>query len=308
VAGVLRSSSGEDTHSFLLGLAKGTDGRLRIASEMKLAIAPPTYGNVPIGAEKIVEVLDDAGIRYATVLSTAYWFGDPEKQVADRWAGTRAENDWVIAETKKFPDRLIPFCGVNPVDDYGIAEMERCARLGVRGMKIHRNSKFRTNNPAHLEKLKAFFRAANKLNMAIVMHVRDEPTVLIDQVLPEAPDVPIQIAHMGSGFMKYFADAIVAGKPGTKNLWFDWTQAVNVEDLWIHGRPGGFKPLRPGEREEIAALMRKVGMGRILYGSDMPLNWNPAPREWWRQTVLTLPLTDAELRDIADNLPPYARR
>lgn len=306
VAGVLRTASGAETDTFVLGLKK-LGGRWRIATEMKQAIPPPTYAPA-VDAEKIVEMLDDAGIEYATVLSLGYWFGDPEKPVADRWAGTRSENDWTIAQTRKYPDRLIPFCGVNPIDDYAIAELERCAALGVRGMKIHRNSKFTTGNPEHLEKLKRFFRAANQRKLAIVLHLRDVPTVLIDQVLPEAPDIPIQIAHMGSGTLEEFAQAIAAGRPGTKNLWFDWTQALPIEGLWTHGRPGGLGgTVTPEARQKMVALMRTVGLGRILYGSDMPLPWNPAPREWWRKTILTLPLTDDEIRDIADNLPPYVR-
>lgn len=308
VAGTLRTASGTESDTFVLGLKKGADGRWRIASEMKQAILPPTYAP-SIDAERIIEVLDDAGIKYATVLSLGYWFGDPEKNIEDRWAGTRVENDWTIAQARKYPDRLIPFCGVNPIDDYAIAELERCAGLGVPGMKIHRNSKFRTSNPEHVEKLKQFFRAANKNKMAIVIHVLDLPDILIDQILPEAPDIPIQIAHMGSGTLEMFAEAIEAGKPGTKNLWFDWTQALPVEDLWTHGNPGGGigGPVAPGAREEMAALIRRVGVDRVLFGTDMPLAWNPTPRTWWRKTILTLPLTDDELRDIADNLPPYVR-
>jgi predicted TIM-barrel fold metal-dependent hydrolase len=310
VAGVLRTASGQDTHNFVLGLRMGADGRWRIGSEMKQPIAPPTYAP-SIDAAKVIEALDDAGIRYATVLSVAYWFGDPEKQVADRRAATQAENDWVIAETRKYPDRLIPFCGVNPLADYAIAELERCAGLGVRGMKIHRNSKFDPAVPEHREKLRQFFRAANSRGLALVIHLRGAPQLYIDHLFPEAPDIPIQIAHMGSGVanLKAFADAIATGKPGTKNLWFDWTQALPIEDLWMHGRPGGRigGPVAPGERAEMVALMRAVGMGRILYGTDMPLPWNPSPREWWRKTVLTLPLTDDEIRDIADNVPPYVR-
>ncbi len=167
IAGVLHEQSGESTHTFVLGMRKDADGTWRIATEMKQPIMPSVYAPV-ITAEKVIEFLDDAGIRYATVLSTAYWFGDPDKPIADqdRLAGTRAENDWVIAETQKYPGRLVPFCGVNPLADYAITELERCAAFGVRGTKIHRNSKF---DPG---------------------------------IFPEAPDIPIQIAHMGSGIAR----------------------------------------------------------------------------------------------------------
>ena len=310
VAGVLRTAGGQDTHNFVLGLSKAANGRWRIASEMKQPISPPTYAPV-IDAESVIAALDDAGIRYAAVLSVAYWFGDPEKQVENRHEKTRAENDWVIAETRKYPGRLVPVCGVNPIADYAIAELEHCAALGVRAIKIHRNSKFEPSRPADLEKLRQFFRAANRRGLAIVVHLRGAPQLYIDHIFPEAPDVPIQVAHMASGMssLKLFADAIAAGRPGTRNLWFDWTQALPIEDLWMHGRPGGRigGPVAPGERAAMAALMRAVGMGRILFGTDMPLPWNPSPREWWRKTILTLPLTDDEIRDIADNQPPYIR-
>jgi predicted TIM-barrel fold metal-dependent hydrolase len=309
VSGILRSATGEDTHNFVLGIRKGPDGRWRIASEMKQPIMPPLYAP-SITADKIIEVLDDAGMRYATVLSTAYWFGDPEKAIAaaDRLAGTRAENDWVIAQAQRYPDRLIPFCGVNPVADYAIAEMERCAGLGIRGMKIHRNSKFDPGRPNDLEGLKRFFRAANRLGVAVVVHLRGDTRLYIDQVFPEAPDIPIQIAHMGSGWAnaELFAEAIEAKKPGTRNLWFDWTQALPIAGLWGYGPSVSLSGNVSDEgKAKVVGIMRRIGLGRILYGSDMPLAWNPTPREWWRKTILTLPLTDDEIRDMADNLPPY---
>lgn len=312
IAGVLRPKSGEDTHTFVFGVRKGADGRWRIASEMKQRIMPPVYAP-SITAEKVIEVLDDAGIRYGTVLSTAYWFGDPDKKLTDaeRLAGTRAENDWTIAEARKYPDRLIPFCGVNPVADYAIAELERCAALGIRGMKIHRNSKFDLTNADELEKLKQFFRALNRHGLAVVIHLRGDPQLWVDHIFPEAPDIPIQIAHMGSGAAELLADAIQSGRPGTQNLWFDWTQALRIPGLWGYGPSEGLSrstAYPPEVLPEVAEIMRRIGLDRILYGSDMPLAWNPPPREWWRKTILTLPLTDDEIRDIADNLPPYVHQ
>lgn len=312
VAGVLRPASGEDSHNFLLGIRKDADGRWRIASEMKQRIMPPVYAP-SIDAEDIVAALDDAGIRYATVLSTAYWFGDPDKAIPReaQMAGTRAENDWVIAQARRFPDRLIPFCGVNPVADYAVAEMERCAGLGIRGMKVHRNSKFDPARPADREALRRFFGAANRLGLAIVIHLRGDPQDYIDHVFPEAPDIPIQVAHMGSGWAnaRTFAEAIEAGRPGTRNLWFDWTQALPIEGLWGYGPSEGLSGTVSAEaKAQVVGIMRRLGLGRILFGTDMPLAWNPSPRDWWRRTILTLPLTDAEIADIADNLPPYARR
>ncbi|QRO00144.1 amidohydrolase family protein [Archangium violaceum] len=291
----------EEGYNFLITLRKNRQGEWRIASEMMTPIAPPVYAP-PITAEKIVEVLDDAGIRYGVVLSLGYWFGQPKREISDRYAKTKAENDWTVAETGRFPDRLIPFCGVNPLADYAVAELERCAAMPrVRGMKIHfGNSRIDLKKPEHVDALKRFFRAANAHGLAIVVHFRGDVEPFVREVLPEAPDVTVQIAHMASGWenLTLFADAIAAGRPGTGNLWFDWTQALPIEA----------EKRTPELVAEAVGVMRRIGMGRILHGTDMPLRSNPTPRAWWRGTLLTLPLTDAELRDIADNVPPYMLR
>jgi predicted TIM-barrel fold metal-dependent hydrolase len=312
IAGSLQTASGERTHDFVVGLAKGRDGRWRIASEMKQRILPPIYAPV-VDADRVIEVLDDAGIRYGVVLSLGYWFGRPGRDLADPEAATREENDWTIAQTARYPDRLIPFCSVNPIDDYAIAELERCAAIpSVRGMKIHmRNSRVNLNNPDHLERMRQFFRAANRNNLAIVIHLSDPVGPLIEHLLPEAPDVVIQIAHMASGWenASAFADAIEAGRPGTRNLYFDWTQALPIEGLWAYGPSENISgSVTDEEKADVVAIMRRLRLGHILYGNDMPLAWNPTPREWWRRTILTLPLTDDEIRDIADNVPPYIAR
>jgi uncharacterized protein len=296
---VRRSVADVDTHSFMMGIRK-TNGGWRIASEMMMPVPPPEYAP-PVTAEKVIEVLDDAGIRYGAVLSLGFWFGEPGEEIEDRHAKTRAENDWTVAQTQKYPDRLIPFCGVNPLADYAIQELERCAAIpSVRGMKVHfRNSDVDLTNSAHVAQLREFFRAANRNGLAIVAHINEPLEPFISEVLPEASDIPIQIAHMASGWenAKLFADAIAAGRPGTKNLYFDWTQAL----------PIGEEERTPELMADAAATMRRLGLGRILYGSDMPLRSNPMPRDWWRKTLMTLPLSDDELRDIADNVPPYIR-
>src|SRR5687768_600331 len=64
---IRRGESSEETHSFLLGLSRSGNGQWRIASEMMMPIPPPTYAPA-ITADRIIEVLDDAGIWYGVVL------------------------------------------------------------------------------------------------------------------------------------------------------------------------------------------------------------------------------------------------
>jgi hypothetical protein len=58
---------------------------------------------------------------------------------------------------------------------------------------------------------------------------------------------------------------------------------------------------------EITATLRQIGLGRILYGSDATTADGARVVQRWADLRQRLSLTDAELRDIADNVAPYLR-
>jgi predicted TIM-barrel fold metal-dependent hydrolase len=298
----------QEVYDFLLGIRRANGGRWQIASEMMGAVNPPVYGE-PVTADRVIALLDDAGIHRAVVLSVAYWFGaaNREPPVLDAAARTQQENDWTIAQAQRFPDRLVPFCSVNPLAAYALAELERCADIpGVRGMKIHlANSGVVLRNPQHVALLRGFFSAANRRGLALVVHAKtqggyglEEARIFLDQVLSAAADVPVQLAHMASAWdvAAMYADAIAANDPRTRHLVFDLTQAV----------PASAQDQSPALMAEIAATLRRIGLQRVFFGSDMDVGANPSPRTHWK-TVRQLPLSDDELRTLADNVPPYLR-
>ena len=70
----------------------------------------------------------------------------------------------------RYPDRLRGFCGVNPLKDYAVAEIKRCAQMpSMRyGLKLHfGNSDVILDNPEHVAKLREVFRTANAAGMAM---------------------------------------------------------------------------------------------------------------------------------------------
>jgi predicted TIM-barrel fold metal-dependent hydrolase len=311
VAGVMRGAgSEEDEAYFVLGL-KRESGVWKIMSE-QVTPQPPLPFAKPLTADRIIEVLDDAGIQRAVVLSAAFWLGGGRIQgsLEEEHSRVRAENDWVVAQVGRFPNRLVAFCGVNPLRDYAIAELRRCATLpGVRGMKLHfGNSRVDLLNPVHLESLRAFFREANARRMALVVHLwvrggygRAHSEVFLNQLLPLAPDVTIQIAHLaGSGgfdsdsALQVFADAITTGDPRMQNVYFDVATDVNTE------QPAEVIAL-------IARRLRQIGLRRILFGADTPILDRPPTLQAWATFRRRLPLTNQELEIIAANVAPYLR-
>jgi len=266
-------------------------------------LAPDT-GTVT--AKELVALLDAAGIKRAVVLSTAYQFANPNRPpVENEYAKVRAENDWTAAQVAQYPDRLIAFCGLNPLRDYALDEIRRCAkdpRL-ARGLKLHfGNSDVDLDNPEQVAKVRRVFDEANRLHMAITVHMHASVTmkrpygakqarVFLEQLLAAAPDVPVQIAHLtGAGSYDdetdkafgVFADAIAKHDRRVVHLWFDLS---GIGGLKEHG-------------EQIAARIRQVGPEHVLFGSDGP------PREFWEK-FRQLPLTGPEFRTIETNLVPF---
>ena len=81
-----------------------------------------TGGGVPTaGAEDLIEQLDAANVKKAVVLGLGYWTLPDDSNAA-------AENDFTASEVAKFPERLIGFCGINPLYDSALAELERCLK------------------------------------------------------------------------------------------------------------------------------------------------------------------------------------
>ena len=271
-----------------------------------------------ITANDLIPLLDSAGIRRAVLLSTAYTYGSPARKIEDEYAKVRAENDWNGAQAALFPDRLRAFGSVNPLKDYALDEVARCAAApNLRhGLKLHLgNSDVQLELPEHAARLKEVFSAANRQGMAIVVHMRAslskhrpygavQARVFLDELLPAAPDVVVQVAHMagsGPGYddpaaddaLSVLAEAVAKHDRRTRRLYFD------VASL---ARPG----MKPHDAANLVQRIRQIGTDRILYGSDAASGENLRPREGWA-AFRQLPLTETELARIAQNLAPYLR-
>jgi predicted TIM-barrel fold metal-dependent hydrolase len=270
----------------------------------------------PLDAARLVAYLDSAGIQHAAVLSVAYQFGNPNRPaVKGEYSQVKAENDWTSQQVARFPDRLRGLCGFNPLKDYALAELDRCARDPYlrSGLKLHfGNSDVDLDNPEHVTQLRRVFRAANNLGMALVIHMRPSVTkrrpygpkqaqTFLDELLSAAPDVPIQVAHLTGGgtydepstdeVLSVFIKAIASHDSRMAHVYFD------ISGIAGFGNWGN-------KADQIAARIRQIGVQRILFGSDSARGGGLPPRDAW-SNFLKLPLSEAEMRTIARNIAPY---
>ena len=280
--------------------------------------APPAPPTPSVTAKDLVGLLDAAGIKRAVVLSTAYIFEQPSRKVEQAAEKVRAENDWTSQQLAPYKDRLIGFCGLNPLKDYALDELARCAKdPNLRnGLKLHfGNSVVDYHNPQHIEQVKRVFRAANGYRMPIVAHMRaafnaklpygrDEALIFLNELVPAAPDVVIQIAHLAAAgapsdpaadqAIEVFIEAIANGDARATRLYFDAPSVAPTVTL------------TPDAAAAIASRIRRLGVQRVLFGSDASTGGALTPRAVW-EAFRKLPLTEAEFRTIAANVPPYLR-
>jgi predicted TIM-barrel fold metal-dependent hydrolase len=203
-----------------------------------------------IGARDVMALLDSAGIRRALVLSVAYTWGKASRApVENEYDHVKAENDWTARQVAEYPDRLRAFCSFNPLKDYALEELSRCSSDPQlrHGLKLHfGNSDVDLDNPENVARVRRVFAAANRYHMPIVVHMHPsvdmhrgygarEARVFLDDLLPAAADVAVQIAHLaGAGgydattdsALSVFADAIGRHDARMRNVWFDVTTVV----------------------------------------------------------------------------------
>lgn len=309
---------------FQLMLTRQRDGRWLISSETPTFRGGPFQE--PVLATELIEMLDKAGIARAVVLSGAFGFGSKnmdlvgdQETTAQRHVLVRAENDWVAQQVAPFPDRLIAFCSVNPREPYAVAEIDRCAASRrFRGLKLHLDeSSVDLTNREHVAAVRAVFAQANRQRLPIVVHVGNNQVeegaapqnganveTFLRDIVSAAPDVVVQIAHLwgGQGFSKAaldaYVDAIARRAPGTQNLYFDIAEAPLIASQYPPS-------MQRQILDEVAVAIRKIGTGRILYGSDGMLVGHLPPQEAWTQFRMSVPLTDEEFHQIATNVAPY---
>ncbi|HYH06499.1 MAG TPA: amidohydrolase family protein [Thermoanaerobaculia bacterium] len=262
----------------------------------------------------LVKELDAAGFEKALVLSVGYSFADERKKLTDPDRLTREENDWTSAEVTKNAPRLIGFCSANPLRPMALEELDRCLGLpGMTGIKIHLgNAGITLRDPAHLARMQEVFALAQRRRAAVLIHMRarggtnygaEDAQLFLDKIVPTAPDIEIVVAHLGASgpgytpqhdeVMAVFGAAVQHKDPRMKNVYFDVSSNVTGE-------------ITPADAALVAQRIREVGAKRILYGSDLSAPGGSIGKGW--EIFRTkLPLTAAELQQVANNRTRFAR-
>jgi CubicO group peptidase (beta-lactamase class C family)/predicted TIM-barrel fold metal-dependent hydrolase len=249
-------------------------------------------------AEDLIARLDEANVEKAVVLSTAYMAKSAESM--------SAENDWVATEVAKYPERLIGFCGINPLLDTAVNEINRCLRIPeMIGVKLQLvGSKLNMANDAHVAALVAVFDAVQKKDAPILIHVGAPLGLPLDadglanvaRVIATHPNVRVVHAHCAGNTddqeIELWLKGMVASPPAfsAENFFLDVSACLKF-----------YRDAPLAKRELLVWRFKKWGLNRVFFGSDYLM---VSPQETPLEALETLsmyPFTQEEIDLITSN-------
>ncbi|NQU63533.1 MAG: amidohydrolase [SAR324 cluster bacterium] len=206
-----------------------------------------------VGVEELVRTMDEQGVDISIV------FGFPWQ----RPETCRLHNNYVMEAVRRFPDRLLGLCCLDPFMRDPVPEIERCLAGGLSGVG---ELAFydRGLDGEVLTALTPVMAFCLEKNLPVMLHTNEPigheypgkaPITLrqIAELIKRFPKNKIILAHWGGGiFLYHLLKKELKGL--LENIYFDTAASPFLYDNRIY---------------KIAIEM--IGVDRILFGSDFPL-------------------------------------
>ncbi len=203
-------------------------------------------------ADDLIAAMDAAGIARSVIVN--YSWSTPEL--------CRETNDYILESVARYPQRLTGF-GTAPscTDETSLAELERCARGGARGVGELRPDL--APDFAAKDRMKPFAALLREHKLILLVHASEPvghvypgkgaatPGVLYP-FIESFPDIPVVSAHWGGGLPFYALMPEV--RAALENCYFDTAAS-----------PFLYRP------EIYRRVIDLVGAAKILFGSDYPV-------------------------------------
>jgi predicted TIM-barrel fold metal-dependent hydrolase len=203
--------------------------------------------------EELLAAMDESDVDRVAVLNVGWNSNDL----------CRETNDYILDAAVRFPNRLMPFCTVQPREpDKALNELERCIRAGAIGVGELRSDE-QGIDLADRVLVQPIMEMARKKGLIVSTHssepvghyYKGKGTITPHSLLRFAsdyPDVPIICSHWGGGLPFYGLMPEVMNSLG--NVWFDSAASPYLYSSKIY-------PL----------VISIVGISKVLFGSDYPL-------------------------------------
>jgi len=225
--------------------------------------------------EKAIQFMDDAGIDKSTLLATDWGFGlgEPEVSIED-------QNKICAQIAKRYPDRLIPFAGIDPRRKNAIELLKRCIEeWDMKGLKFHPDVGFFPDDKS----LYPFYEKVSEFKIPILSHTgpmfgclksKYTQPVYLDGILADFPEINIIAAHLGF-------------------CWWPEVATIASVKLNLYGCLTGWQLDAQQDYTKfchtLRTIMNKMGPERILFGTDGPFASPSFTTKDWIDAIKALP-------------------
>lgn len=255
-------------------------------------------GTPPSTADDLIEQLDEAGVKQAVVLSLAYFPDLPDA------AAVRAENDFTATEVAKYPDRLIAFCGINPLRDGALDEVDRCVdELDMKGVKLHLPaSAVDLKLPEHVAALSGVFDRIAERDLPVLMHsgtpfglpLDSDALANLATIIATHPTVRLTLAHCTNDAdrdeMEIWLAGLEQGLFNNENMFVGTSSCLRF-----------YQDAPRAQKQLMVWRLRTWGIERVLFASDYLMIAPDATPADALEVLTSYPFTRQELRTILNN-------
>jgi predicted TIM-barrel fold metal-dependent hydrolase len=220
-------------------------------------------------AEDLLQSMDDAQVDVAVVLNLA-------------WSSHQLcllTNDYLLEEAERYPRRLVPFCMACPKEpERAVAEIERCAALGARGIGELR-SEAQGFTLADQNIMTPLVEAAERLNLILLTHV-SEP---VGHSYPGKRGTTVESVY---GFLTKFSRTRVICAHWGGGLPF-YAHMPEVERAFSTAYVDTAASSFLYKKQVFRMVKDLIGSEKVLFGSDYPLISQRRALEHVRRAGLT---------------------
>lgn len=226
--------------------------------------------------DRLIAEMDEAGIDKTLLVAVDY-----ELVWATSAYSAREFNDLIGEAYRKYPDRILPYAGIDPRRGAGaIEELKRCVEvLGCRGMKLWPLTGFFPDDFGYYP----LYEEAARLGVNIVVHTGMGPPdsylkccrpVYVDKLAVDFREIVFIMAHFGAPWVE---EALaVAGK--NRNVYADIS-------AWQHTH--AVFPMALYQTISMAKLLHG-GVHKVLFGTDFPCFVELYSQKGWVQAIRDL--------------------
>ncbi|HRF42504.1 MAG TPA: amidohydrolase family protein [Saprospiraceae bacterium] len=246
------------------------------------------FGKPDAAYSNIDSIISRLGTHRMKLVSMAYVYSSGEFSTGQGNIRemVRAENDYLALQKSKYPGSIEAYYGIDPMADFAMEEFIRCNdSLKLDGLKLHFNaSQVYLTERKYQEKVKQVLEYAAAKKVPVLLHFDNshrrfglpDLEILSDSILAFIPKIHLQIAHLGTsgGFnsrTKAFIDAYLELIRDPAHPLHRHELVFDISAVALDKDSDGVPHLDEAAFAELAAYLRKIGMDKLVFGTDYPL-------------------------------------